>query len=155
MITWKKEFETGSANLDLQHRLLIDNINNLESQLQNPNPTPEDAVFAAYLVDYLETYTNMHFMIEEKCMDSYRCLAHAENQQQHEKLRAYILNFRKLCKTEGFKSERLKDLHRVLQIWISEHITNIDTQLKPCILKQQALAASAPSTGGGSKTVPD
>src|ERR1017187_4218414 len=41
MITWTKEFETGSAKLDQQHRLLIDNINLLKEQLGHTNPTRE------------------------------------------------------------------------------------------------------------------
>lgn len=147
MIIWTKEYETGSANLDLQHRLLIDNINNLGEQLQSASPSREQAEFAAYLVDYLETYANMHFMIEEKCMESYRCPAHEENRQQHEKLRAYILHYRKLRQSEGFKVEHLKDLHQVFVTWIHEHILRIDTQLKPCIRNQPNPAASTALNG--------
>src|ERR1017187_8832912 len=72
MILWTKQFETGSAKLDQQHRLLIDNINLLEEQLHITNPGREELEFAVHLVDYLEAYANIHFKGEEKCMESYR-----------------------------------------------------------------------------------
>jgi hemerythrin len=59
MIIWTKAFEAGSAKLDQQHKVLIDNINLLEEQLQTPNPTREDAESAVHLVDYLEAYANI------------------------------------------------------------------------------------------------
>ena len=133
MIIWTKEFETGSAKLDLQHRLLIDNINLLEEELENPSFTGEEAQFAVRLLDYLEAYANIHFHVEEKCMESYRCPAHARNQQEHERFRDFIRNYKKLCEIEGFKVELLKNLHGVIRSWIQEHILKVDTQLRPCI----------------------
>jgi len=135
MIIWTKEFETGSAKLDQQHQVLIDNINLLEEQLQNPKPTREEAESAVRLVDYLEAYATIHFKDEEQCMESYRCPAHAQNQQTHERLRGFIRNYKRLCELEGFKVELLRNLHEVFRLWVEEHILKIDTQLKPCIQK--------------------
>ena len=133
MILWTKELETGSARLDQQHQLLIDNINLLEEQLQAPNRTQQEAESAVRLVDYLEAYANVHFKDEEQCMERYRCPAHAQNQQAHERFRGFIHNYRRLCEVEGFKVELLRNLHEVLRLWTEEHILKIDTQLKPCI----------------------
>jgi hemerythrin len=133
MILWTNEFETGSTKLDLQHRLLIDNINLLEEELQNPSPVSDRGQFAARLLDYLETYANIHFRVEEQCMESHRCPAHAQNQQEHERFRDFIRNYRKLCFAEGFRVELLKDLHGVIRSWIEEHILKVDTQLRPCL----------------------
>lgn len=135
MIIWTKEFETGSAKLDQQHQVLIDNINLLEEQLHNPEPTREEAASAVRLVDYLEAYANIHFKDEEQCMERYRCPAHAQNQQEHERLRGFVRNYKRLCEIEGFKVELLRNLHEVFRLWINEHILKIDTQLKPCIQK--------------------
>ncbi len=133
MITWTKEFETGSAILDHQHQVLIDHLNLLEDQLQNSNPTPDEVESAVHLVDYLEAYANTHFSDEEQCMERFRCPAHAQNQQAHEKLRGYIRHYKRLCEIEGFKVELLRNLHEVFRLWIDDHILKIDTQLKPCI----------------------
>jgi len=61
MIHWTEKFETGSTKLDQQHRVLVDNINLLEEQLRNTNPTKEELEFTIELVDYLEAYANIHF----------------------------------------------------------------------------------------------
>ena len=136
MIIWTDEFETGSTKLDQQHRLLIDNINLLEDLMQSPTPSKEEAEFAVHLVDYLEAYANLHFKAEEKCMESFRCPVHAQNQQEHERFRGFIVDYKRVYLKEGFKVELLKSLHGVIQSWINVHILKIDTQLKPCILKR-------------------
>ncbi len=133
MIHWSKEFETGSAKLDQQHRALIDNINLLKAQLDHTHPTREELEFAVGLVNYLEMYANIHFDAEEKCMERYRCPAHANNQQEHERFRGFIRDYRKLCQAEGFKVELLKSLHGVIRGWIEEHILKVDTRLRSCI----------------------
>ena len=146
MIIWTKQFETGSVKLDLQHRLLIDNINLLGEELQNPDPTGEEAQHAARLLEYLEAYANIHFNFEERCMESYRCPAHAKNQQEHERFRGFIRDYKRLCELEGFKVELLRNLHGVIRTWIEEHILKVDTQLRPCI---------ASSMRGGSSAAPE
>jgi hemerythrin-like metal-binding protein len=139
MINWTTEFETGSATLDQQHRLLIENINLLEEQLHTTNPTPEQAEFRVHLLDYLEAYANIHFKCEEQCMESSRCPAHAENQREHERFRGFIHHYKRLCEIEGFRIELLRNLHEVIRTWISEHILKIDTQIKPYIQEQQTM----------------
>jgi len=133
MIQWTKEFETGSATLDQQHRLLIDNINLLEELLHLPHPTKQESDFLFQLVDYLENYANIHFTDEEKCMESYRCSVLAVNQQAHERFREFIHDYKRRCVSEGFRVELLRNLHELMRAWIQEHILKIDTQLRPCI----------------------
>ena len=139
MIILTKEFETGSAKLDQQHQLLIDNTNLLEELLDTAAPGGQEAKFAAFLVDYLEAYANIHFKGEEQCMESYRCPVHALNQQEHQRFRGFIHDYKRRCEVEGFRVELLRNLHEVIRTWISEHILKIDTQLNPCIQKQQVI----------------
>jgi hemerythrin len=136
MITWQKEFETGSEKLDRQHQLLIENINLLEELLQTTNPTKSDVTFMVQLMDYLESYANFHFKHEENCMDSYHCPVHGLNKQEHERFRGFIRDYKRLCELQGFKLDLLQNLHVVMSKWITEHILKIDSQLKPCVLHQ-------------------
>jgi hemerythrin len=133
MMLWTKQFETGSPVFDQQHRLLIDHINRLEDQLHTTNPSREEAEYVVYLLDYLGAYADLHFNGEEKCMESYRCPAHAQNQQEHERFRGFLRDYKRRCETEGFKLELLRNLHAMMGAWITEHILKIDTQLRPCI----------------------
>ena len=138
MIEWTKEFETGSAKLDQQHRLLIDNINLLKDLLDTQNLGRQEAEFSVFLIDYLGAYADLHFKGEERCMEAYRCPVAATNQQEHQRFRGFIKNYKRACEIEGFKVELLRNLHEAMREWIVQHILKIDTQLKPCIQKQQA-----------------
>ncbi len=137
MITWTKDFETGSPRLDQQHRLLIDNINLLQDLLDNPVPTSQEMEFSTFLVDYLQAYADLHFSAEEQCMEAYRCPVHAFNRQEHQRFRGFIQDYKRLRKTEGFSVDRLRNLHGAMRAWILGHILKIDTQLKSCIQAQQ------------------
>ncbi len=79
MIQWTQDLETGSALLDRQHRLLIDNINLLKDLVDAPNPARRNWDPAVNLVDYLEAYADQHFKDEEECMERFRCPVHALN----------------------------------------------------------------------------
>jgi hemerythrin len=98
-------------------------------------------------VDYLGAYADIHFKGEEKCMESYQCPAHAENQLAHEQFREFIRNYKTQCELKGFNLDQLRNLHDTMQTWIREHILKIDTRLRPCI-------HPAPSTQNGSGTAP-
>lgn len=134
MILWTEQFATGSAKLDQQHRLLIDNINLLGEILLDPEPSQEELAFAVQLVQYLEAYANIHFQGEEQCMQSCRCAALRRNQQEHELFRAFIHDYRRHSEAEGFRPELLKKLHAAMKGWIEEHILKVDTQLRPHLL---------------------
>ena len=133
MILWTEKYATGIEVLDQHHRVLIDSINRLGEQLHNSNPTLADVALMIELVAYLGTYADIHFWSEEKCMESHRCPAHAENQQAHAQFREFIQNYQRQCEHRGFNLELLRELHEKMQVWIQDHILKIDTQLRPCI----------------------
>jgi hemerythrin len=140
MVIWSEKFECGSPRIDLQHRMLINNINHLEGMLTSTNPTPEELDFLIHLVNFLEAYAETHFTFEEQCMDSYRCPAHQQNKEQHQQYRDFFHNFKQRYTAEGFRPEVLKELHETASAWIENHILRVDRQLKPC-LKGAALPA--------------
>ena len=93
MVPWNEKFSTGSSELDLQHRTLINNINHLEQMLTTTNLTREECEFLIHLVDFLETYADTHFNFEEQCMERYRCPAHQKNKQAHNQFRGFVQHF--------------------------------------------------------------
>lgn len=133
MVLWNKQFETGSSQLDLQHRTLINNINHLEGMLMTTNPTREECEFVIHLVEFLEDYADAHFNLEEECMERYRCPAHKKNKEAHEQFRAFFKHFKERYNAEGFRREILLSLHKAVDLWIEQHILRVDTQLRPCI----------------------
>ncbi|MFZ1072267.1 MAG: bacteriohemerythrin [Verrucomicrobiia bacterium] len=133
MVLWNEQFATGSSKLDLQHRTLINNINHLEEMLTATNPTREECEFLIHLVGFLESYANTHFSFEEHCMERFRCPAHQQNKQAHERFLSFFQHFKERYQKEGFRREILLALHKMLSLWIEEHILQVDAQLRPCI----------------------
>jgi len=133
MVLWNEKFETGVGRIDLQHRMLINNINHLEEMLVNTNPTREECNFLIHLIGFLESYADMHFAVEEQCMERYRCPAHQQNKDAHQQYRDFFKNFKQRCAAEGFRQDVLKDLHATACQWIENHILQVDTQLKRCV----------------------
>jgi len=133
MLPWNERFATGFTTIDSQHRMLINNINHLEELLTTTNPTREECEFVMHLVDFLESYAETHFKVEEQCMERHRCPAHQKNKEAHEQFRAFFREFKERYRAEGFRLEMLKSLHNTASSWIQEHILQIDIQLRGCL----------------------
>ena len=142
MLLWNKTHATGSSTIDQHHQMLMDNINHLERMLTSTNPTAEECKLLIQLVDFLESYADMHFKFEEECMERFRCPAHQKNKEGHAQFREFFRRFKERHTTEGFRPEVLKDLHAMASAWIQTHILQVDLQLRPCI-KAGALRQSS------------
>ena len=133
MIIWNEDYSTGIATIDRQHKLLIDQINQLEEVVANPKPTEPEIRFADSLVNFLEAYSKMHFGLEENCMAAYRCPAYALNELQPNEFLEFIERFRHKFNAEGFSVEAFKELHEMTSSWITRHILRVGGQLFPCV----------------------
>jgi hemerythrin len=133
MVLWSEKLETGSPRIDMHHQMLINNINHLERMLTSTNPTREECEFLVHLVDFLESYAEMHFRFEEDCMERYRCPAYKQNKEAHQQFRDFFSGFKRRYMAEGFHPEVLKELHDAAGAWIENHILAVDMQLKQCV----------------------
>jgi len=138
MIRWSEEFETGHALIDTQHKTLVGHINRLEGMSVITNPTRQDVEFILKLLGFVETYIDVHFKLEEDCMESYRCPAHRENKEAHGRFLIFFGEFKRRFETEGFRQEVLIEFHKACSTWIQQHIMRIDVQLKPCLSRAPA-----------------
>ena len=130
MIVWTNQFETGYLPIDLQHRMLVNNINRLELQLTNHNPTKAECEGLAQLVDFLQAYGNIHFEMEEQCMACNRCPCHEQNRRAHENYRILFRNYQVRCHSEGFTPKFIRELHEAASLWVQQHILKVDLQLR-------------------------
>jgi len=133
MVIWNQQFATGFEIIDQQHRVLIANVNHLEELLHSTSPTREECEFVVYLVDFLETYANVHFQQEEGCMAKYRCPARAQNMLGHENFLGLFRDYKQRVAAEGFTVDLLRKLHADTSSWINGHILKIDTQLRDVV----------------------
>jgi len=130
MLTWSKDFETGSPLVDTQHRLLIEKINEF-GQLLNGPPPPRATVDP--LLEFLDSYVRYHFKFEERCMESHQCLAHEQNKKAHAAFLTFFQDFKKRYLVEGPEPDLLKGLQKMASDWIRYHILTVDAKLKACI----------------------
>ena len=135
MLQWTAQFETGQADIDSQHKTLIDYINQLEEMAHTTNPDRTEVEFVIRLMDFLECYADVHFKHEESCMARHRCPAYQENKNAHARFLEFFQQFKKRFTTEGCRPEVLKELHDTCNSWIQNHILNVDLQIKPYLPK--------------------
>jgi hemerythrin len=130
MLTWTKEFETGSELVDEQHRVLVDKLNELERMLEGPLP-PREACDG--LIAFLESHVDSHFRYEEGCMERARCPAHARNKRAHDGFLVVFGHFKQRYLREGPSVDLFKTLHSVASTWTENHILNVDSHLRTCV----------------------
>ncbi len=133
MLQWTEEFETGHAEIDVQHQTLIGYVNRLEEMSYTTNPDRHEAEFLLDLVAFVEDYTRVHFSHEENCMARHRCPAYAENKAAHHDFLDFFRKFKRRFEVEGCRREVLQELHDACSAWIRGHILRIDVQLKPSL----------------------
>ncbi|MEI7807707.1 MAG: hemerythrin family protein [Verrucomicrobiota bacterium] len=133
MLVWNENFATGHKTLDKQHQVLFENVNRLESLLDQTNLNLQETEFILSLVNYLESYVQDHFKLEEQCMESYRCPMHSKNLDAHRQFLLAVVDYKKKFQASGFRSEVMRELHQFMQNWLQQHIMRIDVQLKSCI----------------------
>ncbi len=133
MLVWNENFATGHKTLDKQHQVLFENVNRLESLLDQTNLNLQETEFILSVVNYLESYAQDHFKLEEQCMESYRCPMHSKNLDAHRQFLLAVVDYKKKFQASGFRSEVMRELHQFMQNWLQQHIMRIDVQLKSCI----------------------
>jgi len=80
-IVWKKEYNTGIAIIDEQHRGIISTINSLYHFIQNGHG--EDILESTILI--MEQYINIHFQTEEALLRKANYLKYDEHILLHRK----------------------------------------------------------------------
>jgi hemerythrin len=124
-IVWKNEYATGINVIDSQHKRIIDYINELLLAEMTNDLAKLGEVFYS-LVDY----TLLHFEFEESLMEDAGYVAINIHKQTHEVFRQKVLD----CKQRYDKgSDVCKDLAKLLNIWLIDHIANEDQAYVACV----------------------
>ncbi len=130
MVEWSNSLATGILWQDFQHAGLIARINRLHQAIMQKQAQAE----MASMIDFLESYIDNHFGMEEHYMSVLHDPEIHEHTQAHQQFRD---NFRELrnCKDTGTQltaASLCYDLHE----WITHHIRTIDKRLGRRIQEQ-------------------
>lgn len=137
LLVWNDELVTGVSEIDEQHRILVNSINEVNTRLSN---TAVNAEILEKITQDLLSYALYHFETEEGLMKEYN-YAETNNedsvihQRQHRDFSATVVSVR-----EGIKSEKLisrEDLLTFLNGWLVDHILNTDKRLGAFILEKR------------------
>ncbi len=125
LIQWSDSFSVDVAEIDMQHRRLIDMINELNEAMRQGKGNDQlgDTVRGLY------GYAALHFNTEEKYFDTFGYPAAAAHKKEHADFTEKVAEFR-----DGFEKGRVGLTVQVLNFlsqWLQNHIQGSDRQYGP------------------------
>lgn len=121
LVTWSDEFSLGMQEIDAQHSVLIDLINQVWiAAVKRP-----DRAEALRILDELEKYTITHFTAEEIFMREMNYRNFREHKEEHAQFVARIVEER--AKISAGAAVTL-DIVRFLKDWLLNHILVSDKE---------------------------
>jgi hemerythrin len=123
LIEWRDEFSVGVASVDIEHRELIELINDLHT-LMGEGAT-EDQVSAS--LGEIFAQISAHFALEEKYMRDSGYEAYASHKDDHESLLDELRDIMDRVEDDGSYDEAR--LSHELGNWFSEHFRTHDARL--------------------------
>lgn len=122
---WNDELLTGIAEVDTQHKWLVDATNRLHDELSKPQP---DAAVVGDILEGLVDYTFNHFIMEEELFERLGYPETAAHKAQHNvftaKISGLLLRHESGEVASGEALELLKD-------WLIQHIMKTDKAYVP------------------------
>lgn len=124
LIEWRSEFETGVAEVDHEHRELVDLINALHAQI-GANASKE--VVSGFLGEVFAKIS-AHFALEETVMRKHRYDEYAAHKADHEKLLDDIRDIMDAHESDLFVDYEAA-LGRAVRDWFVDHFKTKDARL--------------------------
>jgi hemerythrin len=124
LIEWRSEFNTGVAEVDHEHRELIDLINQLHDQLQRD---PDKDTVVAFLGEVFAKIS-AHFALEETVMRKHRYDEYAAHKAEHEALLDEIRDIMDDYEAGSF-ADAGTALATTVQDWFINHFKTKDARL--------------------------
>ncbi len=123
LIKWKDEFSVGVAAVDLEHRELIELINDLHT-MTGENATYDDVIS---MLGEIFAQISAHFALEEKYMRESRYPHYPEHKADHESLLDELRDIMDRVEDDGRYDDAA--LSGELSRWFSEHFKTHDARL--------------------------
>ena len=124
LIEWRGEFEIGIAEVDHEHRELVELINALHRAI---DAQADQATVEAFLGEVL-TQISAHFALEETAMRRRAYAAYGEHKADHEALLDELRDIMDAHRA-GRVADYAGDLRRTVQDWFVRHFKTHDARL--------------------------
>ena len=120
LITWTNDMSVNIEKMDKQHKILIENLNNLFNAMLEGKAQE----IINKTVDALIDYADFHFSAEEEYFEKHKYPESHAHKIQHSYFKDEILLFKKEL-LDG-KSTVPMDVFNFLKNWLTDHILNSD-----------------------------
>lgn len=124
LIEWQSEFETGVAEVDHEHRELVDLINELHARIGANAPKE---IVSGFLGDVFAKIS-AHFALEETVMRKHRYDEYTAHKADHEKLLDDIRDIMDAHES-GLFIDYGEALGRAVRDWFVDHFKSKDARL--------------------------
>jgi len=123
-IEWKPDFETGNAEIDHEHREIIDRLNNFFAFVATGAPDEE----TINKLGEVYAWISAHFALEESIMRAHDYDQFQDHKDDHERLLDDIRDIMDDCQAGTFTG--MDDaLQQRLEDWFVGHFRNKDSRL--------------------------
>jgi hemerythrin len=131
-VDWNESYSVKIADIDQQHKQLINIINNLHEVMKTGGAPAK----LAPIVNELVSYTHYHFSFEKKMLESTAYPTVADHKKVHQSMVAQVENFRDMV-ADGKSSAPLK-LMAFLKDWLTSHILQTDMRYSSHVTARRA-----------------
>lgn len=122
-IQWDQSFSVGVADIDAQHRKLVEMINALTTSQEGPDSYETASDIISRLVEYLD----VHFMTEQTYMQETQYPEYRPHMAEHRAFIKKVLDFRKRLTRDN--QGLVPEMVDFLTGWLRHHIMEIDKRL--------------------------
>ena len=138
-IQWTKDYNLGIDVIDMQHRRMVDYINEIDDAIRLTGKDRE-AKLVRVLTEVVD-YTESHFSFEEALLEDIGYPFLNVHKKVHElfirRINDYILRF-------GAGEDIIVELHDTLTRWLLTHIRTEDANYAQYLHKKEAAASRRP-----------
>lgn len=129
-IEWSNELSMGIEEIDNQHQVLVDLLNQIHDAIQHHHGMEA----TRSIVTKLEEYTRVHFAVEESLMRILHYPQYEPHKKEHDKLIKQLDELRE--KLETGKASISFELAHFLKVWLTKHIMDVDKAYAPHFMAQ-------------------
>lgn len=122
---WKKEWETGNATIDSQHKELIKAINDLLEACAVGRGRNQIKNTSKFLLDYTKT----HFSDEQKLQLKYGYPDYANHKKYHDTFVQVVKDINDELEKEGPTLVLVGKINTAIAGWLINHITKEDVKV--------------------------
>lgn len=130
---WSDELTTGIHAVDSQHKNLISKLRNLNDAIENGRGSIE----AARAIEFLQSYTSMHFRLEEQYMEKYKYSEADFHIEQHRQFQKTLSDLKKLLNSRSLNDSAIRDVQYELWEYFKIHISVVDAALARFMRQQK------------------